>query len=106
MSRSKVMLGVLMLTLSPAGWADWHAGVIDQLGIGYDGSTITFRLSGWTRTNCTCFPAWPNQMCLDRARTNSFKEEYAWLLRARTTGQQVQINIDEATCKVVALFES
>lgn len=93
-----------MLALSPPVLADWHVGVIERLGIGYDGSTIVFRLSGWNRSNCTCYVTWPDQMCLDRSRA-SFKEEYAWILRARATGQEIQAHIDETTCKVVALFE-
>jgi hypothetical protein len=98
-------LGILMLTLSPSALADWHTGVIDQLGIGYDGVTVVFRLGGWTRTNCTCYSSWPDQMCLDRTRT-SFKEEYAWILRARASNQRVMAHIDETTCKVLALFET
>lgn len=103
--KRSVVLALLLLAVSQTGWADWHEGTVDQLGIGYDGSTIVFRLSGWTRSNCTCYSTWPNQMCLDRART-SFKEEYAWILRARTTSQRVQVHIDETSCKVVALFET
>jgi hypothetical protein len=84
--------------------ADWHTGQVITMGHAYDGQTITFRLSGWSRTNCTCYSAWPDNMCLDRTRT-SFSQDYAWLLRARTTGQKVQVNIDETTCKIVALYE-
>lgn len=68
---AKVLIALLMLGVSSGALADWHAGTITQLGIGYDGSTVTFRLSGWSRTNCTCSSAWPNQMCLDRSRLAS-----------------------------------
>ncbi len=94
---------VLAFAVSPT-WADWHAGRITRLGFGYDGSTITLQISDWSRSNCTCYSVWPNQRCLDRNRA-TFKEEFAWLLRARAMDAQVQVHIDEGTCRVVALFE-
>lgn len=92
------------LGVSVSAYADWHIGKVVNMGHAYDGSTITFKLSGWSRSNCTCYSPWPDSMCLDRART-SFREDYAWLLRARTTGQSVWANIDENSCKIVALYE-
>ena len=101
----RIISSILALGLASAAQADWHTGKIIQFGHGYDGSTVTFLLSGWTRSNCTCYATWSNQMCLDRSRV-SFKEEYAWLLRSRTTGQTVNVNIDEVSCKLIALYES
>lgn len=76
------MLAALVLLAGPHGaCAGWHAGRITQLNFGYDGSTVTFVIEGWGRSNCTCYPRWPNTMCLDRTRV-TFKEEYAWLLKA------------------------
>lgn len=94
-----------LLAAAHTASADWHGGRITQFNFGYDGSTITFVLEGWSRSNCTCYPAWPNTMCLDRTRA-SFREEYAWLLRARAMDQVVNANIDETTCKVIALYEN
>lgn len=90
--------------LSTGAIADWHAGKITQLGVEYDGSTVAFKIEGWNRSNCTCAPSWPNQMCLNHSRP-SFKEEYAWLLSARRTQQVIQVNINETTCNIVATFE-
>jgi hypothetical protein len=89
---------------SPA-FADWHYGTVTGLSVAYDGSTVVVIVSGWTRTNCTCYSTWPTAACLDRSRT-SFHEEYALLLSARRVGQPVGINIDEATCKVLAIDDS
>lgn len=107
-SFSPTYLPIISLTLLGAAtpaYADWHLGKIISMGHAYDGQTITFKVSGWVRSNCTCYSPWPDAMCLDRMRT-SFSEDYAWLLRARATGQQVWANIDENSCRIIALFES
>lgn len=96
-----VTLGSLVHT--PAALADWHQGKITSIAFGYDG-TVTFVISGWSRTNCACYTTWPNYMCLSRARPG-FKEEYAWLLKARAMDEVVNIYIDEATCAIHALYE-
>jgi hypothetical protein len=96
----------LALSLCCRGaYADWHSGRITQISFGYDGSTITFAISGWSRNNCTCYSTWPNTMCLNRSRV-SFKDEYAWLLKARAMDQYINVNIDESTCSVVAMYEN
>ena len=84
--------------------ADWHTGTVDSVAFAYDGSTVAFILSGYTRNNCTCSAAWGQYACLDRTRT-SFKEEFAWLLAARTRGTAISVNLDESTCKAIALYE-
>lgn len=89
---------------SANAYADWHYGKITGIGHAYDGQTITFKISGWMRSNCTCYAPWADNMCLDRSRV-SFPQDYAWLLTARTTGKQVQVNIDETTCRIVALYD-
>ncbi len=104
MRAFRATLGLLFALAASPALADWHAGKITQLGFGYDGSTVAFLISGWSRSNCACYPVWPNQMCLDRNRA-SYKEEFAWLLRARAMDTEIQVNIDEATCRVVAMFE-
>ena len=98
------VLSVLSVVSAPIARADWHAGTVDQFAFGYDGTTITFTITGYVRTNCTCYSAWPQMACLDRSRT-SFKEEFAWLLAARARGTTININVDETTCRVVAMYE-
>ena len=100
----KLFAIAVTLAFATAAHADWHTGKVTQLGISYDGSTVSFIVAGWTRNNCTCNTAWPNNMCLNRSRT-SFKEEVAFLYSARARGTAVGANIDETTCTVVALYE-
>jgi hypothetical protein len=77
-----------------------------RLHIGYDGSTIMFSLSGWSRTNCTCYSTWPTYMCLTRSATRlASKEEFALLLKARASDDVIAVNINETTCAVEAFSE-
>jgi hypothetical protein len=32
-----------------------------MLGLGYDGQTLVFEMTGLTRNNCTCYTPWPQQ---------------------------------------------
>jgi hypothetical protein len=96
---------ILMTVASGPALADWHSGTVSNVGVAYDGSTVVFTLSGYSRNNCLCYAAWPANLCLDRTRT-SFKEEYAWLLSARARGAVVNVNIDETTCKVIAMYDA
>lgn len=98
------LLSLLGAALATSAHADWHYGTVNELSIGYDGSTVTVKVTGLQRSNCTCYASWPDQACLDRTRA-SFLEEYALLLSARRTGQAVGINIDETTCKILAIYE-
>ena len=100
----KLFAVAVSLAFATAADADWHSGKVTQLGISYDGSTVSFIVAGWTRNNCTCNTAWPNNMCLNRSRT-SFKEEVAMLYSARARGTALAAHIDETTCSVVALYE-
>jgi len=84
--------------------AGWHGGAVQQLNVGYDGKTITFRVDGWTRTDCTCYSAWPSTMCLDSMR-DTYDFEKAILLSARARGSVVNAYIDEGTCSVQAIYE-
>lgn len=106
--RSAIFSGIsILMTLllqSQSAEADWHQGTITGINFGYDGSTISFVLSGWSRSNCTCYSTWPNSMCLQRSRT-SFKEEFAWLLKAKAMDQVVSVYIDETSCAANALSE-
>jgi len=85
--------------------ADWHSGKLIRIQIGYDGNTVSFVTTGSTRTNCTCYSAWPDVMCLNRSRA-SFKEEIALLYLARGRNSTIAYNIDEASCEVVAMYET
>ena len=84
--------------------ADWHSGKIAIILIGYDGKTVAIGQEGATKTDCTCYPAWPNRYCLNRAR-ESFKEEYALLLSVKARGISVALNINEETCEIKAMYE-
>jgi len=85
-------------------FADWHGGTITQLNVGYDGTTISFKLNGWDRNNCTCYSTWPNAMCLNITRT-TFDFEKSMLLSARARGSNINAYIDETTCMVTAIYE-
>jgi len=112
MSHSPLRSIAAALALIPAlflvqpAFADWHTGKVNGIHIGYDGSTITFSLSGWSRSNCTCYSTWPTYMCLTRSATRlASKEEFALLLKARASDDAVAVYINETTCSVEALSE-
>ncbi len=94
----------LLLTMSNYTYSDWHTGKINHIGIGYNGSTVTVRLEGWTRNNCTCYSTWPDYMCLDETRATANFEK-SLILAARARNSKVKINIDETSCKVLAIYE-
>ncbi|MDF2466710.1 MAG: hypothetical protein K0Q43_4945 [Ramlibacter sp.] len=104
MKISSLLLAAALMITATSSQAAWHGGRVTQINIGYDGSTITFVVEGWERTNCTCYAAWSNTMCLNRSRA-SFKEEVAMLYSARARGTVLHANIDETSCQVVALYE-
>lgn len=97
-----IVVGLIWTTFANA---DWHSGKVTAVQIAYDGSTITFVAAGHVRSNCTCYAAWPNSMCLNRSRL-SFKEEVAMLYSVRARAGVLAYNIDETTCQVVAMYES
>jgi hypothetical protein len=99
-----MILAALFLVAMPVG-ADWHGGVVRTLGFGYDGQTLVFEITGLTKTTCTCYTPWPNSLCVSRARED-FKEVYAFLLKARAIKEPIQVNIDENTCSVLAMYEA
>jgi hypothetical protein len=104
----KLTTAVIMLALSlgaSMARADWHVGKILSLNINYEGTFITFALAGHSRNNCTCYSAWPNTLCLNRTRA-TYKEEVAFLYSARARDKEIGVNIDEASCSVVALYET
>lgn len=97
----KCVISVLVVSAAASAHADWHTGLVQDLGHDY-GSVTTFRLIGYSRTNCTC-GTWPNYICLDRTRVSQ-KEELALLLSAKAMGRSVSLNMDEVTCKVTAIL--
>lgn len=96
---------VALALFSASAHADWHGGKPTSLKIGYDGRSVTFNLSGLIRTNCTCYPAWNSDLCLNPNR-ESFKAEIAMLMSARARDTDVYVNIDEVTCFVTAMYEA
>jgi len=100
----KYVLTVLTLLLSGASIADWHHGKLTIFAIGYDGKTVSVGQAGFSKSDCTCYPAWPNRYCLDPNR-DTFDQEYALLLSAKARDISVAINIDETTCRIVAIYE-
>ena len=97
---------LILILISPFfSQAGWHSGEINMIAIGYDGNTISIGQEDFSKSNCTCYPTWPNRACLDRSRA-SFNEEYALILSAKARNVPVSININEATCQVVAIYEN
>jgi hypothetical protein len=98
-------LGLLVTFLLPlaSATADWHTGTVRSLGFGYDGQTVVFRIAGLSKSGCTCYSPWSDHLCLDRAR-QSFSQEYAFLLKASAMKEPVDVNINETTCAVIALW--
>lgn len=104
MKISRFLVCLALLISSAVVKADWHAGAVEQLAVGYDGATVSFKLADWVRTDCTCYSPWPGLMCLDKTR-EAHDFEKALLLAARARGSVIHANIDEATCKVIAIYE-
>jgi hypothetical protein len=105
MKKLSHALALLLIVVVPTANADWHGGRVSSVNIAYDGSTIAFAIDGYVRSNCTCYPPWSNTMCLDRSRV-SFKEEVAMLYSVRARGGNLYVNINEASCKVEAMYEA
>lgn len=91
-----------LLAASPRAHADWHYGKIVDIYFAYDGSNVTLAVENLTKTACTCYTPWPNRMCLDRSHL-SYKEQLSAVYLAKAAGSRVVVNIDELTCKVIAL---
>jgi hypothetical protein len=96
---------ILSLLCSLPILADWHSGNVEMVAIGYDGKTISIGQAGSTRTNCTCYSTWPNRYCLDNTR-DTFKEEYSLILSAKARNKSLNININEDSCKITAIYEN
>jgi len=95
---------LVLCMAAPMAQADWHMGKIMYVSIGYDGSTISFRLQGVPRSGCTCYPTWDTNMCLNRSRV-SFKDELALLYSVKARDREIAVNIDESSCSVIAMYE-
>ena len=106
--RRSIQLAAVLISgwlWSVSAQADWHLGRVTSLGFAYDGSTVVLSIEGVNRNNCTCYSSWPSNMCLNRSRL-SFKEEFAWLVKAKAMDQAIYVNVDEATCYVEAMYEA
>lgn len=95
---------ILILANITAANADWREAKITSVAVGYDGKTIAFQIAGWIRNDCTCYPTWSSSMCLDPAR-ESYQFEKSMVLMARARDMAIHVNIDEASCQVIALEE-
>jgi hypothetical protein len=82
--------------------AGWYTGVVEGMATATNGTTVTFNVAGFARTNCTCWPSWGSYFCLDSQR-ETHKYEVAMVLCAIASGKRVAANIDEASCMVRAL---
>lgn len=102
MSCHRLLFGISIALVSTLAAADWRTGRIRDIYTGYDGQTVTFTISGASKSACACYPVWPDRLCLSRARL-SFKEEMAILLSAKIAGSEISVNIDEASCSVTAM---
>jgi len=86
----------------------WRQGKVGDLGSGYDGSSITFRLYDLSENSasidysrCTCNSSW-NKLCLDPTRKN-FDKEYALLLAASASNKNVNVIFNDDVCSVKAI---
>ena len=95
---------VALALASTSAHADWHSGKVSAFKIGYDGNSVMFNLSGLSRTNCTCYAAWPSDLCLNPSHLG-YKVEIAMLMSARARDTDIYVNIDETTCFVLAMYE-
>lgn len=91
-----------VLLIATSAHADWRFGKFQDVYFTYDGQMMTIKLVGVTKTNCTCYAAWPDQFCLNRARP-TYREEVATVLQAKVAGANLAVNINETTCTVEAL---
>ena len=100
----RVLALAFLIILSGTSNAAWHEGKVDYIGVGYNGSTITLILEGWSRSDCTCYSSWPNQMCLDSNRATSTFEQ-SLILSAKARHSTIKVYIDENTCSIQAVSE-
>jgi len=100
----KYVISILLIVASNWALADWHHGKLGIVAIGYDGKTVSIGQEGFTKSDCTCYSAWPSRYCLDTSR-DTFEKEYAFLLSIKARDKSVSIYIDETTCKISAMYE-
>lgn len=101
----RVFVVLFLVCFASIANADWHTGKVSYIGVGYDGETITLKIEGWSRSNCTCYSSWPSHMCLDNSRATK-KFEEAFILSARARQAPIKVNLDETTCKISSVAES
>ncbi len=100
----RVLVIALLILLSTTSNAAWHEGKINYIGIGYNGSTITLILEGWSRSDCTCYSSWPSHMCLTNNRDTSAFEQ-SLILSAKARQSPIKVYINENTCSIEAISE-
>ena len=104
-----LMSAILSLVMFSAAADQWRVGKVKELGSGYDGASISFRLYDLSPdspeidySKCTCNASW-NTLCLNPARAN-FDKEYAMLLAAFSAGKNVQVIFNDNACFINALI--
>lgn len=98
------MVFLSFLLSSSVCLAGWYSGKISEVDVAFDGRTITLKVEGWSRDNCTCYSSWPSSMCLD-ANRDAHDFEKAMLLSALARGKSMSFYINEQTCFVTAMYE-
>ena len=100
----RVFFIALLAIYSNTVMAGWYTGNVNYIGVGYDGATITIRVEGWSRSDCTCYSTWPSHMCLDNSRATSDFEK-SLILSAKARQTPIKVHIEESTCKISAISE-
>lgn len=101
--KNYLLLLPLLLSVLPAH-AAWHVGKVNALMYGYDGVSVSVGIEGYNPTGCTCYTGWTTRGCLDTSRAN-FKNELALVMAAQAKGTKIRVNVDEASCLILAVGE-
>ena len=100
---TQLLLAGVFAFASAAASAGWHPGKVGNIGFAYEGSEAVFTLVD-VSLGCACPTYWQGYICLDPDRP-TYKEEYALLLSAKARKVSLNVNVDETSCKVVAIYE-
>ena len=90
---------VFVATTASAGWVN---GKVKIIAFGYNGNETAIMLEG-VSLSCNCPTYWGGYICLNRAR-ETYKEEYALVLNAKSRDVKLYVNVDENTCMPTAMY--
>ena len=48
-------IAVTLALIASVAHADWDGGKVTQDNISYESNAVTFAVSAWVRTSCTCY---------------------------------------------------